>query len=228
MSEVRLGACDALLRKISIKWRYIVNVALTGAGVPVILRRDPSPHEWDGTGRDGRTGGGSMTTGTTAVVSSAHLAAGASPALSELEFALTLAATAYQRWIVRCAAAAGAPLSVLEVLIVHTVRHRDRPKRLADITLVLDIEDTHLATYALRKLEAAGLVSARKAGKEKLVAITPKGIAFCDAYHRVRESVLVAPVTSTGPGEEMVSAIAAHLRLMSGAYTQAARAAATL
>jgi len=162
------------------------------------------------------------------VVSSAHLAAGASPALSELEFSLTLATTAYHRWIVRCAAAAGTPLSALEVLVIHTVRHRDRPKRLADITLVLDIEDTHLATYAIRKLQTAGLVSTRKVGKEKLIAITPAGIAFCDAYHRVREQLLVGLARTGGPSEAALSEMAAQLRLLSGSYNQAARAAATL
>src|SRR5690606_23771872 len=49
------------------------------------------------------------------VVSSAHLANSSLPALSELEFALTMANHAFQRWIVRCAVAAGGPsLSPLE------------------------------------------------------------------------------------------------------------------
>ena len=62
------------------------------------------------------------------VVSSAHLAAGASPGLSELEFGLTLAMRGFERWMVRCMAAAGVPgLSPMDVLILHTVRHRDRP-----------------------------------------------------------------------------------------------------
>ena len=38
--------------------------------------------------------------------------------------------------------------------------------------LVLDIEDAHVATYAIRKLEEAGLVATSRAGKEKLVAAT--------------------------------------------------------
>src|SRR5262245_5232906 len=39
------------------------------------------------------------------IVSSAHLAAGAMPALSELEFGLILLGHAFNRWMVRCAAA---------------------------------------------------------------------------------------------------------------------------
>lgn len=169
-----------------------------------------------------------MTEARRAIVSSAHLADGAAPALSELEFSLTLAATSYQRWIARCAAAAGVQLSPLEVLILHTVRHRDRAKRLNDITLVLDIEDTHLATYAIRKLEKAGLIETRRDGKEKLVDATEAGRRFCDAYRAVRERVLAAPLAADGPGERALSEAADLLRRISGQYNQAARAAATL
>lgn len=84
------------------------------------------------------------------IVSSAHLAAGESPALSEVEYGLILAGHGFSRWMTRCMGAAGWPgFSPLEILVLHTTKHRDRPKRLADICLVLDIEDTHLATYAI-------------------------------------------------------------------------------
>lgn len=169
-----------------------------------------------------------MTTKTTPpIVSSAHLAQGGSPALSELEFSLTLAATAYQRWMSRCAAAAGAQLSPLEVLILHTVRHRDRPKRFVDIMLVLHIEDAHLANYAVRKLETAGLVVGRRVGKEKLVEATESGVAFCERYKHMREQLLVAGLAESGLTEEGLSQSAARLRTLSGIYNEAARAAAT-
>ncbi|HKA80749.1 MAG TPA: transcriptional regulator, partial [Xanthobacteraceae bacterium] len=52
------------------------------------------------------------------IVSSAHLATGLMPALSELEFGLILLGHAFNRWMVRCAAAAGiADLSALDVLV---------------------------------------------------------------------------------------------------------------
>lgn len=162
------------------------------------------------------------------IVSSAHLAEGGSPALSELEFSLTLAASAFQRWIVRCAAATGAQLTPLEVLILHTVRHRDRPKRFVDIMLVLHIEDTHLANYALRKLQAAGLVRTQRAGKEKLIEATEAGVAFCETYKAVREQLLVDSVKASGISEDALSQSAARLRALSGIYNEAARAAATL
>ncbi|HHN66984.1 MAG TPA: transcriptional regulator, partial [Thermopetrobacter sp.] len=56
------------------------------------------------------------------IVSSAHLASGASPALSELEFGMILAFHAFERWMVRCMAAAGQPgLGPLDVLVLHAV-----------------------------------------------------------------------------------------------------------
>jgi predicted MarR family transcription regulator len=164
----------------------------------------------------------------TVIVSSAHLAAGASPALSELEFSLTLASKAFEKWIVRCAAAAGAQLSPLEVLILHTVRHRDRPKRFMDIMLVLHIEDAHLANYAVQKLSKAGLVVSRKAGKEKLIEVTEAGLTFCETYREVRERLLVESTREAGMDEHALSETARHLRLLSGHYNQAARAAATI
>ena len=96
--------------------------------------------------------------------------AGLMPALSELEFGLILLGHAFDRWMVRCMAAAGvADLSALDVLVLHTVNHRDRPKRLADICLVLNIEDTHLVTYAVKKLQAHGLVASgrQRQGKDR-------------------------------------------------------------
>ena len=81
------------------------------------------------------------------IVSSSHLASGATPGLSEFEFGLILASHAFHRWMVRCMAAAGMPdLSPLEVLVLHNVDHRAKPKRLADICLVLAVEDTHLVS----------------------------------------------------------------------------------
>lgn len=163
------------------------------------------------------------------VVSSAHLARSSLPALSEVEFALTMANHAYQRWMVRCMTAAGGPaMSPLEVLIVHLVGHRDRPKTLADICLVLNIEDTHLANYAIRKLTDHGLVEVGRKGKEKAIAITAKGTALCTRYGEVREALVVRAARQLGHDPADISRMAALMRTLSGAYDQAARAAAAL
>ncbi|GGH28505.1 transcriptional regulator [Alsobacter metallidurans] len=163
------------------------------------------------------------------IVSSAHLAAGALPALSEFEFGLILVSHAFHRWMVRAMAAAGFPdLSALDVLVLHNVNHRGKAKRLADICLVLNIEDTHLVTYAVKKLERLRLVKSGKAGKEKTVAITPAGAQACDRYREIREGLLVQAVKGLGFEEGRLSELAAAMRALSGHYDQAARSAASL
>ena len=99
------------------------------------------------------------------IVSSGHLASGGLPALSEFEFGMIMTVHAFNRWMVRCMAAAGMPdLSPLDVLVLHNVNHRGKAKRLADVCLVLNIEDTHVVSYSLKKLEKLKLVRGGKAG----------------------------------------------------------------
>ena len=165
----------------------------------------------------------------TPIVSSAHLAAGRAPALSELEFSLTLMVTAYHRWMVRCMAASGMPqLSPMEVLVLHTVRHRDRPKRFMDVVMVLDVEETHVVTYAVRKLERLSLIETRRIGKEKVIEITSSGVELCTRYATLREDLLLGMVGASEANEEEFSDAARLLRTLAGIYNQAARAAATL
>lgn len=163
------------------------------------------------------------------VVSSAHLARSAIPAQSEFEFALTMTVHAFHRWMTRCMTAAGEPgLSPLEVLVVHLVNHRDRPKTLADICLVLNIEDTHLVSYAVKKLAERGLVETGRKAKEKTVAITPKGTAVCTRYGELREALFIDAVKALNVDGKDISRIAAVMRTLSGSYDQAARAAAAM
>ena len=163
------------------------------------------------------------------VVSSAHLADGSFPEVSELEFGLILASNAFHRWVVRAMTAAGQPeLSALEVLVLHTVRHRDRPKTLAGICLVLNVEDTHTVNYAVKKLERAGLVKTGRQGKEKTVQATDAGRDACARYREIRERLLLDAVLDRGLDPAVVSQVAGILRMMSGQYDQAARAATVL
>ena len=163
------------------------------------------------------------------IVSSAHLADGQLPALSELEFGMILAGHAFDRWMVRCMTAAGEPgLTAIDVLVLHSVNHRTRPKRLADLCIVLGIEDTHVVVYAVRKLEKRGLVKGTKVGKEKMITTTPKGTQACLRYRNIREALLVKAVKDIGVDASAMSHVAAALRALSGHYDQAARAAASL
>lgn len=163
------------------------------------------------------------------VVSASHLASGAMPALSEVEFALMMTGNAFSRWMTRCMTSAGVEgLSALEVFLLHTVNHRGREKTLADICLILNIEDTHTVTYALRKLEKRGLVAGGRRGKEKTVAITDSGEQACLRYREIREAVLISALKEIGFDENELSRIAAVLRVLSGHYDQASRSAASL
>jgi len=163
------------------------------------------------------------------VVASGHLARGALPALSEIEFGLMMLHNAFSRWMVRCMAAAGvADLSANDIMILHNIRSRSKPKTIADICLILNIEDTHLVTYAIKKLERMKLVRSGKRGKEKLVSVTSAGEEACDRYFAIREALLVRSVLGSEVSPENLSAIAARLRALSGHYDQAARSAASM
>ena len=94
--------------------------------------------------------------------------------------------------------------------------------------LVLNIEDTHLVNYALKKLERLKLLKAGRKGKEKTVTVTPAGEEACLRYAQIREQLLVKPVLGTGMDPARLSEIAAAMRSLSGQYDQAARAAASL
>ena len=163
------------------------------------------------------------------VVSSAHLAKSSLPAQSEFEFALTMTVNAFHRWMTRCMTAAGEEgLSPLEVLVVHLVNHRDRAKTLADICLVLNIEDTHLVSYAVKKLAERGLVKSGRKGKEKTVAITEKGTQVCERYGELREALFIDAVKALNFEGQDISNLATMMRALSGSYDQAARAAAAM
>lgn len=162
------------------------------------------------------------------IVSSAHLADGAHPYVSEFEFGLIVARHSFDRWMVRAMTAAGyAELSPLDILVLHTIRHRDRAKTLADICLVLNVEDTHTVNYSLKKLGAAGLIQTGRQGKEKTASITADGLTACDRYRQIRNKLLLTGMEALGADPAEFSRLSALLRLMSGQYDQSARAATT-
>ena len=163
------------------------------------------------------------------IVSSAHLAVEGSEELSEFEFGLIIANNAFERWIVRCMAAAGVPdVSALDVLVLHSITHRGRARKMADICFVLNVEDTHTVVYALKKLEKLGLVRGERRGKEKFFIATAKGRGACERYSKIRQKCLLRSMTALGGQHPETGKSASLLRMISGLYDQAARAAASL
>ena len=162
-----------------------------------------------------------------AVVSSSHLVSPRSVELSEFEFGMIVAWNAFSRWAMRCMAAAGCPdLTITDVLVLHHLNHRERNKKLADICFVLNYEDTHVVAYSLKKLVAAGLVHAEKAGKEVIYSPTPIGEAAVQQYREVRETCLIDNLDAGSNAD--IGDMARLLRTLSGLYDQAARAATSL
>ncbi len=163
------------------------------------------------------------------ILSSSHLASGSVPEQSEFEFGLIVANNAFSRWVVRCMAAAGEPdLTATDILVLHHVHHRGRSKKLADICFTLNYEDTHVVSYALKKLAAAGLVGGEKIGKEVHWSTSDAGQALIDRYRAVRDQCLLPGLGPDVADRDELVRIARVLRRLSGLYDQAARAAASL
>jgi predicted MarR family transcription regulator len=163
------------------------------------------------------------------IISSAHLANGPHAALSEVEFGMIVANNAFNRWVMRCMAAAGeSELAVTDILVLHHVHHRGRHKKLADICFTLNYEDSHVINYALRKLMGLGLLSNKKIGKEVFYASTEKGTALIERFREIRNRCLLPSVAGELEDEASLSGVARNLRELSGLYDQAARAASSL
>lgn len=173
------------------------------------------------------SGGGES--GVRRIVSSEHLVSDKCPELSELEFGLIIASHAFGRWMTRCMAGAGVKdMTETEILVVHHVNHRGREKKLADICFVLNIEDTHVVSYALKKLANLGLVSNTRRGKEVFWSTTEAGRALCERYRQVREACLMPGFSGAEDENDRLGEMARLLRTLSGRYDQGARAASSI
>jgi len=163
------------------------------------------------------------------IVSSAHLVSPRSAEMSEFEFGLIVAGNAFHRWIVHCMSAAGLKdLTPLDVLVLHHVTHRARNKRLADICFIMNVEDTHLINYALKKLQGLGVVVSSKNGKEVTYAATDEGRNYVQRYREIREDCLINALKADEGLNRDIGELARLLRVLSGVYDQAARSAASL
>ena len=79
------------------------------------------------------------------IVSSSHLVSEKAAELSEVEYGLIVASHAFGMWVVKAMSAAlaelelTADLGVLDILCLHSLNHRGRPKKLADICFKLNV-----------------------------------------------------------------------------------------
>jgi predicted MarR family transcription regulator len=150
------------------------------------------------------------------------------PQMTQFELSLNVTKNAFEQWVVRCGSAAGVKgYSALELLVLHMVSYKNGSKRLSDICFALNIEDTHLVSYALKKLVKAGLVQSRKVGKDTLFSTTEKGSAAVVDYQNVRRRCLVRALAMFAGDDLDLEQVTDMLRLLSGLYEQAARHAET-
>jgi len=144
--------------------------------------------------------------------------------LSGFEFSLIIVAFGFMRWVENCMEAANfRGLNSLDVLVLHTVNHRARGRRLAEVCMVLNIDDTHLVSYSLKKLVAAKLVQVLPTGRERHFETTPLGDEACMGYRKVREKFLVPSLAWLSGERNMLRDAGAFLRTMTAIYDQAGR-----
>jgi predicted MarR family transcription regulator len=149
--------------------------------------------------------------------------------IAEIELATINTNHAFDRWIVHCMKATGLKdLTVIDILVLHHINHRARNKRLADICFILNIEDTHIAAYSIRKLLAAGLISSARSGKDVAYTTTALGQDYLHRYMKIRERCLLDALEVLNFNKFALEELAQYLRKMSGLYDQAARAVSSL
>ena len=146
--------------------------------------------------------------------------------LSELEFAMIVSINGFHSWVSHCAEAAGGRgMGPLDVLVLHAINLRARNKRLADICLVLNVEDTHTVAYALKKLEDYGYATHAQDGRDRIYQSSPDGDAFCARYLEVRERSLVESLKIDDVDFGKLDDTAKTLNRMARYYAHASRAA---
>lgn len=162
------------------------------------------------------------------IVSSSHLASEDGFNLSEFEYALTMMNNAFHRWMQSCSTTSGMPeLSPLDIMVVHNIYHRNRPKRIADVAFTLNIDDLHTVSYSVRKLVKLELVEGVRQGKDTFYNVSDSGKNFCNSYRDVREQCLLDVIKRIGMDEQL-SDVATLMRTLSGFYDQASRAVRSL
>lgn len=148
--------------------------------------------------------------------------------LTQFEISLIVTGNAFQQWVSRCGAAAGAKgFSQLELLVLHMISYGNGTKKIADVCFGLKIEDTHIVSYALKKLGRAGLVESQKIRKDTFFSCTQQGRELVAEYGRIRNRCLVRSLSMFARQELDLEGMSNMLRVLSGLYEQAARQAET-
>lgn len=160
-----------------------------------------------------------------------HLArSGREITVTELEFSLIRATSAFDRWQAEClAAVAHQQLGGTDNAILHVIRLKERPKTTTEIARLLNRDDVANLQYSIRKLQDAGLIERCRAGKRKGTSyrVTQRGKTITEEYAALRSNLLMNLIPSVERWDEQVQGAKRVLDLMRGIYDQAALVLAT-
>lgn len=146
--------------------------------------------------------------------------------LSEFEFMLTLLMHGFQRWVENCMDSSGVRgLAAIDILTLHAVNRRARRRRISEICMIMNIHDTHLVSYALKKLVSAGFVTVEASGRERFYQTTAAGDAACAGYRRLREKILLSNLITVIPDDPEFDRSLQLIGQMMALYDQATRVA---
>lgn len=150
--------------------------------------------------------------------------------VTELEFSLIRATSAFDRWQAEClAAVAHQQLGSTDNAILHVIRLKERPKTTTEIARLLNRDDVANLQYSIRKLQDAGLIERCRAGKRKGTSyrVTHRGKIITEEYAALRSNLLMNLIPSVERWDEQVQGAKRVLDLMRGIYDQAALVLAT-
>ncbi|MCY1667517.1 winged helix DNA-binding protein [Rhizobium sp. SL86] len=156
--------------------------------------------------------------------------AGKEMALTDFEWSLWRVSSAFLRWQSECASVlAGATLSGHDTAVLHTIKYRDRPKGLSEISRLLGRDDTANVQYAIKKLLVLKLIErvSGRSRKETIYTLSQKGLQLTKEYRRLRKELLVTSVGKLKDVEGALKASAEMLELLSSFYDTASRRAST-
>jgi predicted MarR family transcription regulator len=146
--------------------------------------------------------------------------------LSDFEFAHLTFAFGFLRWVEKCMEATGLRgLTAVDILVLHAVNLRARGRRLSEISMVLNVDDSHLVAYSLKKLVSAELVQIIRDGRESRYETTATGDEACDSYLAIRRRYLVHGVHTAANAAAGINDVTRLLTALTGVYDQATRLA---
>lgn len=149
---------------------------------------------------------------------------GLAPVMTQFELSMIAASHAQEQWVLRCASVAGLKgYSSIDLLVLHMVGYGS--KRTSDICFALNMEDTHIVSYALKKLQRAKLVESERIGKDTFFVPTEQGRAHIADYKAIRKRYLIRALAKLTGGGLDFEQLTDMLRVLSGLYEQAARSA---